>query len=90
MNHTAPALLRSATPVRERASFSSTAMNTLRKKLALAALSVALGVTSAQAVMVSAYELIVDRDSGDFTRSLSRTTVIENADGTFTTWRAVA
>jgi hypothetical protein len=63
-------------------------MNTLRKKLALAALSVALGVTSAQAVMVSAYELIVDRDSGDFTRSLSRTTVIENADGTFTTWRA--
>lgn len=90
MNHSAPADFRPATPVRERASFPTTAMNTLRKKLALAALSVALGVTSARAVMVTAYELIVDRDSSDFSRSLSRTTVIENESGPATTWRAGA
>jgi hypothetical protein len=58
-------------------------MNTLRKKLALATLSVALGVNSAQAVMVSAYELISDRDSSGSSRSLLRTT----SDGT-STWRA--
>lgn len=58
-------------------------MNTLRKKLALATLSVVLGVTSAQAVLVSAYESIVDRDPSDSSRSLFRTT----SDG-FNTWRA--
>lgn len=88
MHHSAPAVLRSATPVRERASFSSTAMNTLRKKLAAAALSVVFGVTSAQATtvtssMVTAYELITDRDSSDTSRSLFRTT----SDGT-NIWRA--
>lgn len=83
MQHSAPALLRSATPVRERASFPTTAMNTLRKTLAAAAVSVALGVTSAQAVMVTAYELISDRDSSGSSRSLIRTT----SDGTLT-WRA--
>ena len=83
MHHSAPALLRSATPVRERASFPTTAMNTLRKKLALATLSVVLGVTSAQAVIVTAYESILDRDLSDTSRSLFRTT----SDGT-TVWRA--
>ncbi|MFZ9839559.1 MAG: hypothetical protein ACO3JJ_13605 [Opitutaceae bacterium] len=58
-------------------------MNTLRKKLAAAALSVALGVTSAQATLVTAYELITDRDASGSSRSLLRTT----SDGT-TTWRA--
>jgi hypothetical protein len=58
-------------------------MNTLRKKLALAAFSVVLGVTTAQATMVTAYELITDRDSSDGSRSLFRTT----SDGT-SVWRA--
>lgn len=83
MHHSAPALLRSATPVRERAFLPTTAMNTLRKKIALATLSVVLGVTSAQAVMVTAFESIMDRDPSDSTRSLFRTTT----DG-FSTWRA--
>ena len=83
MHHSAPALLRSATPVRERAFFPTTAMNTLRKKLALATLAVALGVNSAQAVLVTAYESIVDRDPSDTSRSLIRT----SSDGT-TIWRA--
>ena len=83
MNHSAPALLRSATPVRERAFFPTTAMNTLRKKLALATLSVVLGVSSAQAVLVTAFESITDRDPSDTARSLFRTTT----DGV-TTWRA--
>lgn len=83
MNHSAPALHCSATPVRERAFLPTTAMNTLRKKIALAALSVVLGVSSAQAVMVTAYELISDRDPSDTSRSLFRTT----SDGT-SVWRA--
>jgi hypothetical protein len=63
-------------------------MNTLRKKLAAAALSVVFGFTSAQATtvtssMVTAYELITDRDSSDTGRSLFRTT----SDGT-NIWRA--
>lgn len=63
-------------------------MNTLRKKLAAAALSVVFGFTSAQATtvtssMVTAYELITDRDSSDTSRSLFRTT----SDGT-NIWRA--
>jgi len=58
-------------------------MNTLRKKLALATLSVVLGVSSAQAVLVTAFESITDRDPSDTARSLFRTTT----DGV-TTWRA--
>jgi hypothetical protein len=58
-------------------------MNTLRKKLAAATLSVVLGVTSAHAVMVTAYESLTDRDPSDTSRSLFRTT----SDGT-SVWRA--
>jgi hypothetical protein len=58
-------------------------MNTLRKNIALAALSVVLGVTSAHAVMVTAYESITDRDPSDSSRSLFRS----SSDGT-SIWRA--
>jgi len=83
MNHSASALLRSAAPVRERAFLQTTAMNNLRNKITLATLAVVLGLSSARAGMVTAFEYIMDRDPGDDARWLYRTT----SDGN-RTWRS--